>query len=392
MSAISFNAIDLLELINPDKLAFTCVGDTATGRRCRNPIAQKDVQSARRILATLPSIVQDEEELDRSLYKLAALCICKNRRVGHQSQQGSVVAEWTEIIGIEAARLQRSSQRQRSGTTNAGRTDTLTTAASTVTRTESVPVGPLFRRLQQPPAGLSANSTTSSTATLYEIVPSPTITSSSARPAAPALPPTGSETNNHSHTTHDHHEHGTIAQANGDECSICLEPPSDAQRTPCGHIFCRTCITAWLDSHPTCPTDRQSLSIDQLVSLSTSTEEDDRTCSICYEELTDPQQTPCGHIYCKSCIDSWLVSHSTCPMDRRALQASDLTPVDLRRKPIEGDCLICYESLTSGHSGEVVYCRAECGQNLHRLCLEGWTRARYGRASCPFCRADWQDA
>jgi len=34
--------------------------------------------------------------------------------------------------------------------------------------------------------------------------------------------------------------------------------------TPCRHKFCRTCITTWLESDGTCPTDRKPLTVDKL--------------------------------------------------------------------------------------------------------------------------------
>ena len=49
------------------------------------------------------------------------------------------------------------------------------------------------------------------------------------------------------------------------------------------------------------------------------------TCSICTDIVEDPVQTPCQHLFCRECISSWLeVGNSTCPTDREYLTASAL--------------------------------------------------------------------
>ena len=73
------------------------------------------------------------------------------------------------------------------------------------------------------------------------------------------------------------------------------------------------------------------------------------------------------------------------------------------RKPVEGDCPICFEELApSGEPGEaLVWCKAACGQNVHKNCFEMWagTRRRQGsdngnvvgpEVTCPLCRCVWQ--
>ena len=48
----------------------------------------------------------------------------------------------------------------------------------------------------------------------------------------------------------------------GEECSICLEQFSkdqDAAVTKCKHIYHRTCLQKWMDSHDSCPTCRHNV-------------------------------------------------------------------------------------------------------------------------------------
>ncbi|KAK6435277.1 hypothetical protein LTR95_008533 [Oleoguttula sp. CCFEE 5521] len=46
------------------------------------------------------------------------------------------------------------------------------------------------------------------------------------------------------------------------------------------------------------------------------------TCPICDEPATDAVSLPCGHVFCRECITTWSIGppeHNTCPMCRRAL-------------------------------------------------------------------------
>lgn len=62
-----------------------------------------------------------------------------------------------------------------------------------------------------------------------------------------------------------------------------------------------------------------------------------------------------------------------------------------QRKPIEGDCPICFSGLSEEREA-VVWCRAECGQNMHQECFETWARSKGsgGKVTCPMCRSEWE--
>lgn len=63
------------------------------------------------------------------------------------------------------------------------------------------------------------------------------------------------------------------------------------------------------------------------------------------------------------------------------------------RKPIEGECPVCLEGFDVASSEEsVVWCRATCGYNIHRCCMETWATAQPpGKATCPLCRSKWEE-
>ena len=63
---------------------------------------------------------------------------------------------------------------------------------------------------------------------------------------------------------------------------------------------------------------------------------------------------------------------------------------DGKRKPVEGDCPICCDDLEPA-AEEIVWCRAACGNNLHKSCFDRWKASkRGGQVTCPYCRTPWQ--
>lgn len=64
--------------------------------------------------------------------------------------------------------------------------------------------------------------------------------------------------------------------------------------------------------------------------------DDEFKCSICLNVLETPVHGPCGHVFCSSCINTWLESNSRTPSalitQRRRITVSGTCPVD--RKPL----------------------------------------------------------
>ncbi|EAS33146.3 uncharacterized protein CIMG_04170 [Coccidioides immitis RS] len=62
-----------------------------------------------------------------------------------------------------------------------------------------------------------------------------------------------------------------------------------------------------------------------------------------------------------------------------------------KQKPIDGDCPICFMPLDSSND-QVVWCKAACGNNIHRLCFEQWAASLNGKQlRCVYCRTPWED-
>ncbi|KAK4549665.1 hypothetical protein LTR36_004966 [Oleoguttula mirabilis] len=71
-------------------------------------------------------------------------------------------------------------------------------------------------------------------------------------------------------------------------------------------------------------------------------------------------------------------------------QVADDEPKDGNRKPVEDDCPICCMEFEADE--EVVWCRAACGNNVHKDCFDQWANTKRSNVTCPFCRTPWQSA
>ena len=73
-------------------------------------------------------------------------------------------------------------------------------------------------------------------------------------------------------------------------------------------------------------------------------------------------------------------------------EQADNTKKDGNRKPVEGECPICCVDFEPENgSEEVVYCKAACGNNVHKECFGQWAATKKGKeVTCPFCRTPWQ--
>ncbi|XP_016993931.2 peroxisome biogenesis factor 10 [Drosophila takahashii] len=57
------------------------------------------------------------------------------------------------------------------------------------------------------------------------------------------------------------------ADPDAPQCILCLEPRSNSSLTPCGHIFCWSCLLGWLEERDECPLCRESLKKSQVIQL-----------------------------------------------------------------------------------------------------------------------------
>ena len=63
---------------------------------------------------------------------------------------------------------------------------------------------------------------------------------------------------------------------------------------------------------------------------------------------------------------------------------------DGKRKPIEGECPICYFDLDDKEN-TLVWCKAACGNNMHKSCFDQWAASQRGQTvKCVYCRTPWE--
>ena len=71
-------------------------------------------------------------------------------------------------------------------------------------------------------------------------------------------------------------------------------------------------------------------------------------------------------------------------------EKQDATDTDGKRKPTDGECPICYMDLDESEN-ELVWCKAACGNNMHKSCFEQWAASQCGATvKCVYCRTPWQ--
>ncbi|CAG8552666.1 14211_t:CDS:10 [Cetraspora pellucida] len=63
-----------------------------------------------------------------------------------------------------------------------------------------------------------------------------------------------------------------------------------------------------------------------------------------------------------------------------------------KRRPIEGDCPICYEALTPEQKDKILWCQNGCGNNIHKECFLQWKGSRvFTKVTCVYCRIEWHE-
>ena len=76
------------------------------------------------------------------------------------------------------------------------------------------------------------------------------------------------------------------------------------------------------------------------------------------------------------------------------IPTADASTTDSNRKPCspDEDCPICCMPFEP-EKEEIVFCKAACGNNVHKECFDQWAAtktAQRAKVTCPFCRTPWQ--
>lgn len=86
-----------------------------------------------------------------------------------------------------------------------------------------------------------------------------------------------------------------------------------------------------------------------------------------------------------------IIDYDALTKGERAAEKNQPEEQDTNRKPIEGDCPICFSEFEPAE--KTVYCKAACGNNFHAQCFSQWKaqkRAAGTKVTCPLCRSGWE--
>ena len=64
---------------------------------------------------------------------------------------------------------------------------------------------------------------------------------------------------------------------------------------------------------------------------------DDENCVICYDKMSEPTMTPCGHMFCKKCIQLCLTHKNECPMCKHKIEHNTLVGIKKKSKKKDED-------------------------------------------------------
>ncbi|KAF4111307.1 hypothetical protein G5714_008338 [Onychostoma macrolepis] len=127
--------------------------------------------------------------------------------------------------------------------------------------------------------------------------------------------------------------HSIPLQTEERKCPVCLDVFTDPITTPCGHNFCKSCLKECWDNSQDykCPYCKETFSkrpelksntvlreIVQLLDKNTAQLcvsgplSEELHCSICLDIFSDPVTTPCGHNFCKICLEMFWDNSQKC--------------------------------------------------------------------------------
>lgn len=97
-------------------------------------------------------------------------------------------------------------------------------------------------------------------------------------------------------------------------------------------------------------------------------------CSICQDDILNNKfYLPCGHVFHKECVASWIQTKDTCPMCRAKYESLVAPPPPVPRQPVPAIEAIhrqprqgCMTTLT--YHGVPYLCNRPCQSNLTHFC------------------------
>ncbi|KAM6103454.1 E3 ubiquitin-protein ligase RNF125 [Theristicus caerulescens] len=111
-------------------------------------------------------------------------------------------------------------------------------------------------------------------------------------------------------------------------------------------------------------------------------------CAVCLEVLHRPVRTPCGHVFCHSCISASLKNNAwTCPYCRAYLPSEGIPATDIAKK-MESTYRNCTECKTQVRLSEMRAHLRTCEKYIEKYGPLQELGDAVTRYSCPYCQCE----
>ncbi|KAM6278278.1 E3 ubiquitin-protein ligase RNF125 [Spheniscus humboldti] len=111
-------------------------------------------------------------------------------------------------------------------------------------------------------------------------------------------------------------------------------------------------------------------------------------CAVCLEVLHRPVRTPCGHVFCHSCISASLKNNAwTCPYCRAYLPSEGIPATDIAKK-MESTYQNCTECETQVCLSEMRAHLRTCEKYIEKYGPVQELGDAVTRYSCPYCQCE----
>jgi len=112
-----------------------------------------------------------------------------------------------------------------------------------------------------------------------------------------------------------------ISQSTTEPCVICLEDIQNLSITPCGHLFCKDCISSAISNQHKCPVCRRELNVGQITEVLDETQKDEIETKHELKDLISRYGTKMAHLM--SFLKEFIIKEG----DNRAIVFSQWDPL-----------------------------------------------------------------
>ena len=318
---------------------FRCFGFAITmGRRCRNPIAKANRQLATVLLSQLSEFGAPSAISEHMLQLLAGLLLCKrwHGTYAPKDQSSCVVQNWL-------GKIQNS------------------TEASPIIRNppHRITLNPPHRATPDPPHRITPN-------------PPHRITPNRMRDLRPILPSPRQEPPTEGRRNEPHQT--SVASNNRSSSEFNSRGPRQeqiAEEQQHESTQSRNVSIRQPDPDFVSPSPRQEPQIEEQPNQPVQTIQNSLSNTSLGQEISeeDGQSSEPGRRNPSRLNDS-------------SSRQETEEPNESGPRPVDGDCPICLEDLNSGDG--VIWCKAQCGQNFHRDCINTWLDNNVAHKTCAY--------